>query len=226
VRLLLQCAIAAALVITSGCGGSSPTAPGSTIVYAALGASDAVGIGASPMTEGYVFVVSRRLDGLRAGLRVGVRLSNLGILGASVDTIAGTPLQQAIAAGPHVVTVWTGSNDVVRGAAPAAFADTLDRLLGELRARTTATIFVGDLADLTKAPQFRNQPDPDVTPARLAAFNQAIDAVVTARGCVLVRLSTLAIDDGSFAIDGFHPNNTGYGRIADAFWAAMEPRVR
>jgi hypothetical protein len=82
-------------------------------------------------------------------------------------------------------------------------------------------VFVGDLADLTRAPRFRTAPDPDVTSDRLAAFNQRIAATVAAHGAVLVRLSAMPIDDSIFYSDGFHPNNAGYLRIADAFWAEM-----
>ena len=208
--------IALAIAIATGCGGS-PIAPSSTTTYSALGASDAVGIGASPVTDGYVYVLSRRLNGARRG----ARLHNFGVLGALADQIAGGPLEQAIAVNPAVVTLWTGSNDVVSGVAVDAFAVSLDRILVELRTRTKATIFVGDLADLTRAPRFRSVPDPDVTPQRIAAFNQRIADVVAARGCVLVRLSALPIDDSIFAFDGFHPNDAGHQRIADAFWAEM-----
>jgi len=203
------------IAIATGCG--SPTAPESTITYAALGASDAVGIGASPVTDGYVYLLSRRLNGARRG----ASLHNFGVLGALADQIAAGPLAQAIAVNPGVVTLWTGSNDVVSGVPVDAFAASLDRILGELRTRTNATIFVGDLADLTRAPRFRSLPDPDVTTQRIAAFNQRIAEVVAGRGCVLVRLSALPIDDSIFASDGFHPNNAGHQRIADAFWAEM-----
>jgi lysophospholipase L1-like esterase len=213
--------IVLAIALAGGCGGS-PTAPGSVRTFAALGASDAVGIGASPQAAGYVYLLSRRLNGARHG----GRLHNFGINGALVDEIGGTALDQAIAVGPTVVTLWAGSNDVVRGATADAFAASLDRILGELRTRTSATVFVGDLANLTQAPLFRVLTDPDVTAARIAAFNQRIAAVAAARGCVLVRLSVIPIDDAMFAGDGFHPSNEGHRRIADAFWAEMERVVR
>ena len=206
------------LASATGCGGS-PTAPASATTYAALGASDAVGIGASPVTDGYVYLLSRRVN--FNGARRGASLHNFGVLGALADQIAAGPLEQAIAVNPGVVTLWTGSNDVVSGVTVDAFAASLDRILAGLRARTNATVFVADLADLTRAPRFRTLPDPDVTSQRIAAFNQRIADVVAARGCVLVRLSALPIDDSIFAADGFHPNNAGHQRIADAFWAEM-----
>ncbi len=52
-------------------------------VYLALGASDATGVGALPLTEGYVFLIKRELD-----KRVpGVALVNLGVPGARIDLI-------------------------------------------------------------------------------------------------------------------------------------------
>ena len=52
----------------------------------ALGASDATGVGALPLTEGYVFLIKRELD-----KRVpGVALVNLGVPGARVDLIKQT----------------------------------------------------------------------------------------------------------------------------------------
>ena len=42
----------------------------------------------------------------------------------------------------------------------------------------------------------------------------------------VLRLSTMPIDDGIFAGDGVHPNNVGHGRIADLFWAVIEPALR
>src|ERR671934_1211558 len=52
-------------------------------VYLALGASDATGVGALPMTEGYVYLIKRELDTRMAG----VALLNLGVPGARVDLI-------------------------------------------------------------------------------------------------------------------------------------------
>src|SRR4030095_10445047 len=52
-------------------------------VYRARGASGATGVGALPLTEGYVFLIKRELD-----KRVpGVALVNLGVPGARVDLI-------------------------------------------------------------------------------------------------------------------------------------------
>ncbi len=64
-----------------------------------------------------------------------------------------------------------------------------------------------------------------MTRARVDAFNARIEAAVAAHGCVLVRLSNLSLALDTFSIDGFHPSNTGHARIADIFWAQIQPRL-
>ena len=65
-----------------GCA-SGPREKKIEFVYLALGASDATGVGATPLTEGYVFLVKRELD--RRMPRV--FLINLGVPGARIDLI-------------------------------------------------------------------------------------------------------------------------------------------
>lgn len=67
--------------------------------------------------------------------------------------------------------------------------------------------------------------DPDVTAGRVADFNDRIEAAVAAAGGVLVRLSEVELTDDMFFVDGFHPNNRGYERLADAFWAEIAARL-
>jgi len=217
VLLVALCAVA--------CGGGSstslPVAPPRTVVYTAIGASDAVGIGAFPLSRGYVPRLAEHLQGLPAT----VTLDNLGINGAHADDMVEAELPAAIASDPDVVTVWTGSNDLIAGVSVDAFGAELDVLLGDLSTKTNALVFVADLVDLPSAPRFRQDPDPDVTAARVAAYNAVIAAAAEAHGCVLVQLSDTPLTDDLFSIDGFHPNNDGYAVLADRFWQEMRPRL-
>ena len=223
IRQATLSSLLAAAVLLTGCDGSGPTEPPpQPLVYTALGASDAVGIGAFPLTEGYVFEIADRIDAVRAEE---VELRNLGINGARIEQFLAEELEPAVASDPDIVTVWTGSNDVIRGQTPEAFATALDQLLGDLTTRTDAIVFVGDLACLTRAPLFRISPDPDVTRARIDAFNAVIAAAAARHGAVLVRLSAMPIDDSIFSLDGFHPNNAGHERLADRFWLRIEPHL-
>lgn len=205
----------------SGSSGPSDPTPTRPLTYAALGASDAVGIGAVPITSGYVYVLRDKMT--TGGFTVNLR--NFGIIGAEADVIAARELQEAIAADPQVVTLWTGGNDVVGGRSPGIFAGQLDGILREMRGRTRAQVFVGELPDLTAAPRFRENPSPDVTPARLAAFNEVIRAATAAHGCVLVPTSSLSVKPEMYAGDGFHPSTLGHQRIAELFWREIKSRI-
>ena len=217
--------VAALALLLSACGGSggpAAPAPGATrLVYAALGASVTFGIGAVPLTEGYVFEIAERMRSVRAE----VTLHNLGIPGARIEDLLSDELEPAVAGNPDVVTVWAGSNEVIDGQEPEIFGAQLDTLLANLRTRTRALVFVGDLADLTRTPRFQAFPDPDVTRQRLNAFNARIRASVAANGANLVPLSDLPVIDSIFSIDGFHPNNDGHRRLAELFWEEIGPRL-
>jgi lysophospholipase L1-like esterase len=127
----------AASIGLNACGSNSPTAPsgvplpGSNIEYAAVGASDVAGIGASapcpfgdcPQGTGYVSVAVRRLR----SQGYTVTLWNLGLPGAVLSprlqnlgqqygrVIAGNLLENGAPIVPRVgtlVTIFTGANDV------------------------------------------------------------------------------------------------------------------
>ena len=119
----------------AGCGGgrAAGIAGRDTVLYTAFGASDAFGIGAQPVSRGYVYRVR---DGLDTRLKA-VNLINLGIPGAEVDRIAESArvFLQARAR-PDIVTLWTGANDVIGGRLVADFEPDLGNLLARLRADT------------------------------------------------------------------------------------------
>jgi lysophospholipase L1-like esterase len=91
-------------------------------VYLALGASDATGVGAIPLTEGYVFLIKRELE-----KRVpGVALVNLGVPGARVDLIKEqVRIATQVNTKANLVTLWTGANDLVHGDDPKTFQEDL-----------------------------------------------------------------------------------------------------
>ena len=223
-RFVLAAAITAILCVLPACGGgggSTQPPPASSITYTALGASVTFGIAAVPLSEGYVPMLAERMGQVRSN----VRLNNLGINGARIEDLISSELTAAIATDPDVVTVMTGSNDIIGGQNVASFGSQLDSLLAELRDETDALVFVGDIPDLTAAPRFRLKPDPDVTRQRISSFNARIRQSAQANGAILVRVSDLVIDDSIFAIDGFHPNNKGHRRLTDLLWGVIAPRL-
>ncbi|MFA5514662.1 MAG: GDSL-type esterase/lipase family protein [Desulfuromonadales bacterium] len=214
-------------VLLAACGGSSdddekPPPVEGPLTYLALGASDAFGIGASPLENGYVYRIEDALDDERADP---TDLINSGIPGAQADDI-GHALDLALLAGvrPDLVTLWAGANDLTQGRSVADFEADLAAILSRLRQDADALIFVGNLPDLSALPRYIAEPDSDVTVARVAEFNAAIDRQAQRHGVALVRLAALPIEpELTSDIDGFHPSNEGHARIAEAFLQVIRP---
>src|SRR5262245_36591845 len=210
----------AALVLVAGC--ASHQLDQNEILYMAVGASDAVGIGATPLTNGYVFRIEDQLEDRGKH----VHLLNLGIPGANLDTIA-QAVRGALRVGakPNLVTIWVGANDIIDGVDPEDFEMELDDLLGRLD-DTGAFVAIADIPDLTELPRFRDNPVKTVTSERIRAFNSAIDHQADDHAAALVRLSDEPVEERYVSdADGFHPNDRGHRRIADLFLAAIEPEV-
>ena len=204
----------------SGCS-ATPRQQGD-ILYLAVGASDALGIGASPLRNGYVY---RIRDELEQQTRRNVRLLNLAIPNGTTRELR-QALQMALVKElkSDLVTVWTGANDLIRGQAPEDFENDLSDLLKQLR-ENSPFIVIADIPDLTKSPRFRTRPSPTVTPDRLAAFNRVIEKQASAINAPIVRLSREQItDDLVIEIDGFHPNDRGHRQIAQLFLKVILPR--
>ncbi len=217
------------MAINGGCGGSSggngSASEGDPIAYAALGASDVVGVGATPLTNGYVYLLR---DSLENESGKSVDLENLGIPGAQIDQIKNIEVEiLKRSAQPDVVTVSTGANDIIAGDNVRSFESDLAEVLSELRGISpSAIIAISNLPDLTKLPRFQEDPDRDVTESRVRAFNAAIARQAARYNAVLVDLYSVPLQD-SFVneIDGFHPSDAGHRAIADAFLSALQPYI-
>src|SRR5712691_3893159 len=129
----------AAVMADSGCVSRSQVQK--PLTYVAIGASDAVGVGArDPVTEGWV---------PRLGARLGAdaRVVNLGVSGSTLSQALDEQLGPAIDAQPDVVTVWLAVNDLNARVSLERYAADLDMLLGRLEA-THARVLVGNVPDL------------------------------------------------------------------------------
>lgn len=193
-------------------------------VYLALGASDATGVGALPLTDGYVFLIKRELDKRMPG----VALVNLGVPGARIELIKEqVRIATQINAKAHLVTLWTGTNDLVQGDDPKTFQEDLRFILQNVRKSIAKTIVVANLPDLTQLPRFRSNPSPVVSIGRVQAFNRAIEQEVRAADAALVNLFAEPVrDDLVFDLDGFHPNDAGHREIARLFLQMILPKLR
>lgn len=217
----LVCVVFCCLCLTA-CGGKKERPI--DFIYLALGASDATGIGALPLTEGYVYVIARELDRQIHG----VFLVNLGVPGARIDLIKEqVRVAKQIGTKADLVTLWTGANDLVNGDDPKQFQEQLRALLGIVKADISRIIVVANLPDLTMLPRFRASPSAVVTQARVDAFNRVIAEETRSAGGALVDLHASPVrDDLVFDVDGFHPNNAGHREIARQFLQVVLPKVQ
>ena len=173
-----------------GCGGAPE--PPERLVYLAIGASDAAGVGAEPITDGYAYRIAAALD-----QRIDqVFLTLLAIPGADaaqLDAALEQLLQSEI--DPDLVTIWTGANDVIRGEGVDDFAAALESMFERLRERTDGVIVAANIPDLTELPRFRANPDAHVTRERIETFNQAIAEQAAEHDVLLVDLHARAVED-------------------------------
>lgn len=199
------------MFLLAGC--SKPAEPVRPFTYVAIGASDAVGIGArDPETEGWV---SR----LGASFGPQARVINLGVNGSTVARAIQEQLDPAVDAQPDLVTIWLAANDLNSRTPLERYAAGLDRLLGGL-APTGACVLVGNLPDLTLAPIYARA-DPAALRASLARWNAAIADVSARHGAQVVdlyaRWQELSEHPEYVSADGFHPSSEGHARLAELF---------
>lgn len=210
------------VTICGACGGSSG---GDPIAYAALGPSDVVGVGATPLTNGYVYLIE---DSVERESGKGVDLENLGIPAAQIKQIKDIEVEiLKRSAQPNLITLSTGANDLIAGDAVSSFEAGLHDVLVELRAISpSGVIAISNLPDLTKLPRFQDNPDRDVTEARVRAYNAAIARQASNSNVLIADLYSVPLQDSYVNdVDGFHPSDAGHQAIATAFLAVLRPYI-
>lgn len=187
------------------------------LTYVAIGASDAVGVGAAnPETEGWV---------PRFGAKLGAntRVVNLGVSGSTLGQALQEQLGPALDAQPDVVTVWLCVNDLNAGVPLVSYAADLDLLLSQLET-TNARVLIGNVPDLAQLAAYRGT-DPAPLQAEVARWNAAIADAAARHGDTLVDLYSHwqeAVQHPEYlSADGFHPSSDGYKALADVFVAAL-----
>jgi acyl-CoA thioesterase I len=188
------------------------------ITYVAIGASDAVGVGAAnPEKDGWVPKLGTQLG-------PNVRVVNLGVSGSTLSQALEEQLGPALDAQPDVVTVWLAVNDLNARVPLEEYGADLDTLLGGLEA-THARVLVGNVPDLAALAAYRGL-DADQVTAEVDRWNAVIAATTARHGDMLVDLyahwQEIAEHPEYLSADGFHPSAEGYQALADAFAAAYQ----
>lgn len=191
------------------------------VIYVALGASDAVGIGsAQPGSQGYVPLIAQRLP-------KGSHVVNLGISGIRLHQALTSELPLVFSTSPNLVTIWLVANDFVAGIPYTSYMQDLDSLLKQLRAGTHARIIMANLPDLTRLPAFSNLTSSQKSKmlAEIQRWNTRIAQLAAHYAITLVDLfsqqSQLTAHPEYISIDGFHPSPSGYVQLANDFWLAI-----
>ncbi len=198
----------------------SPTAaPAGTVRYVAIGASDAVGVGATdPATGSWPARVAKLLP-------PGSGFVNVGVSGSIALMARTAQLPGAIAQRPTVVSIWLAVNDMNATIEPASYAIDLAAIVDGLVSGTDAKIFLGNVPDVRPVPAYA-EADKAALFRLIQAYNAVIaDIAAKHPGRVIAvdlftgsapLVSTITVSG-----DGFHPSDAGYQLIADRFADAM-----
>lgn len=125
----------------------------------------------------------------------------------------------------HVLLLQEGANDINQGRPPiASHVNDLRAMVREARGRGIV-VFVGTL--LPQRPNACRAYDFCDGVADVVPMNAQIRAMVATEGAVLVDL--YSVFDGQTAtllgLDGLHPNDAGYQKMAETFFAAIRQRL-
>jgi lysophospholipase L1-like esterase len=193
-------------------------------IYLALGGSDVIGVGATPLTEGYVYLINHDLD-IR---KPGTFLVTLAVPSARIDSLnEQVRLAKYFRGEADLATVWLGVNDLVHGDDPSRFQTELRELLRRLQTSVSTIVVIGNLPDVTQFAAFRDAPNPAVTAERVRSFNRAIETEAPYVNASIVNVfGESSPDDFAFDEDGFHPTKAGHQRMANLFRKTILERVR
>ena len=234
-----------AALLLAACSAGPPPPPqqdrSQAHTYAAVGASETVGVGSDdPLVDAWPQLLFRQ------SLPRGTVFVNLGIPGATVQEALRAEVPEAVQLQPDIVTVWLNVNDLIAGVPPAVYERQLADLVHQLRRGTAAAVLVANTPPLERLPAYlacrpnpppgsrtcpqeaRGLPGPDAVVAMVNAYNDAVARVVKAEGAVLVDLHGVALEaraGGTDAVlvsaDGFHPSTAGHAEVAKAFAASL-----
>ncbi len=198
----------------------TPTAaPPGTVRYVAIGASDAVGVGATdPASGSWPARVAKLLP-------PGSAFVNVGVSGSIALQARTAQLPGAIAQRPTVVSIWLAVNDMNATIEPASYANDLGAIVDALVAGTEAKIFLGNVPDVRPVPAYA-EADKAALFRLIQAYNQVIAAIAARHPTRVVAVdlftgSAPLVSTITVSGDGFHPSDAGYQLIADRFADAM-----
>jgi lysophospholipase L1-like esterase len=244
-RSLVGVLVLIALVL-GACSQPGKSAPASTprsspepraIIYAALGASETVGVGTSdPTRQSFPQLLYLRLP------RTAVYY-NFGLPGETTSAALKDELPAALAVRPTLATVWFNVDDIAAGVGVGDYESRLDQLVGPLTRAGATRVLIANTPRVDRLPAYLacrpnpppgvkcalgqvTLPPPEQVVALVDAYNAAIARVAARHGATVVDLAGQAADTldqhpDYLSGDGLHPSAKGAAAIAAAFAAAL-----
>jgi len=189
------------------------------IRYAALGASDTVGVGTrAPARDNWT-------ARLHAKLPPGTEYARFARSGILLADAAEREVPQAIAFRPTLVTVWLSVNDLTHGVPLPRYRELLRAVLGRLTRETNAQVALLNVPDLSALP--RGAAARAQLAAMTAAWNEALASTAAEfpGRVIVVDLAAASRELPAHAewisSDGFHPSAAGYQKLAEITEAAL-----
>jgi len=180
------------------------------LIYVAMGDSTAQGIGASNTEKGYVGLVA---DALEQKHRRPVHVINISKSGETVAGCLQEQVPQLRALKPDIVTIEIGANDM------STFDETtFRRSMGELMSQVPKQTVISDI------PYLGGSRKKDLEPHAEAA-SSIIHELAATHGLSVAPLHQVTKAKDSwrvYAVDYFHPSNTGYKNWFAAFWQILD----
>lgn len=122
---------------------------------------------------------------------------------------------------PEVVLIMHGYNDIENGAVITASVSAVDALMAEARNRRVGRVFVVNLAP-GRAGGTLTRPN-----SSIVAFNDRLQRAASGEGAVYVDIYSAMQSAAStyIGVDGLHPNEAGYRKIAETILAAIQANL-
>lgn len=193
------------------------------INYIALGDSTGSGVGARE--GGYVARLFERI----AKHRPGSKLINLCVSGATTSEVLHDQLDSGVSANPQLVTLGIGINDIGHGLSLEQFSKYYEEILARLKDKTSATIVVTNIPDISSAPRIPGGMRGEYH-RHIVEFNQKLEEMAAAHDVIVFDIYTVTHEQlpshpEYFSADGFHPSDQGYELWAERMWPIIAQTI-
>jgi acyl-CoA thioesterase-1 len=187
--------------------------------YLALGDSTGAGVGARE--GGYVARLFRRIVALRPESKI----TNLCVSGATSSDVIRDQLDRGVSVKPNLITLGIGINDIGHGVSLEGFSQNYDQILSTLRSKTSATIVVTNIPEISSAPRIPQAMRSEYRQL-IVQYNQQLEEVASRHGVTVFDVYTITHEQlpghpEYFSADGFHPSDQGYELWAETMWPTI-----